>query len=71
MSVLPVQESAKVHQYDRTYRFGNSTVHIVAPDITDFERKRRLEEVQSVIRQHVSTSLAAPLIDGGEGNGRL
>lgn len=41
----------------RTYHFGKSTIHVVAPDITDFERKRRLEEVYNVIRQHVSVSL--------------
>ena len=35
-------------QYDATYQFGNTTVHIVAPKITEEENQRRLDEIQRV-----------------------
>jgi hypothetical protein len=36
-------------KYDATYRDGNTIIHIVAPKITEEERKRRLEEAQRII----------------------
>ncbi|SMO63805.1 hypothetical protein [Melghirimyces algeriensis] len=36
-------------EYDATYQIGNTTIHIVAPDLTEEERQRRLEEVKKVI----------------------
>ena len=35
-------------QYDATYQLGNTTVHVVAPRITDEEHQRRLDEIQRV-----------------------
>ena len=34
--------------YDATYQFGNTTVHVVAPKITEEENQRRLDEIQRV-----------------------
>ncbi|MFD1425469.1 hypothetical protein [Kroppenstedtia sanguinis] len=36
-------------QYDATYQIGGSTIHVIAPQITEEERQRRLDEVQRVI----------------------
>jgi len=35
-------------RYDATYQFGNTTVHVVAPKITEEENQRRLDEIQRV-----------------------
>ncbi|PTM59588.1 hypothetical protein [Desmospora activa] len=39
-----------MQKYDATYQMGGTTIHIVAPRITEEERQRRLNEVQRVIR---------------------
>ncbi|WP_181737788.1 hypothetical protein [Thermoactinomyces mirandus] len=35
--------------FDKTYRIGNTTIHIVAAEQTDEERQERLAEVVRVI----------------------
>lgn len=39
----------KLKEYDATYQTGGTTVHVVAPRITEEERQDRLNEVQQVI----------------------
>lgn len=39
---------AKPDKYDATYFIGNTTVHVVAPQITEQEKKRRLDEIQKI-----------------------
>lgn len=36
-------------KYDATYQYGGTTVHIVAPKLTDEEREQRLAEIQRTI----------------------
>lgn len=36
---------------DATYHIGNTTIHIVAPKITEEERQKRLEEIKQLIIQ--------------------
>ncbi|GGA37374.1 hypothetical protein GCM10007416_07850 [Kroppenstedtia guangzhouensis] len=38
-------------KYTATYQIGETTVHIVAPDITEEEREKRLEEIKRIIRR--------------------
>lgn len=40
---------ATKEKYDATYQYGGTTVHIVAPKLTDEEREQRLAEIQSII----------------------
>lgn len=34
---------------DAMYQFGKSTIYVVAPQITEEERKKRLNEIKQVI----------------------
>ena len=43
-----MQRIKSVERYDATYQFGNTTVHVVAPKITEEENQRRLNEIQRV-----------------------
>lgn len=36
-------------QYDEKYRFGNTTVYVVAPVITEEEQLRRLRELEATL----------------------
>ncbi|SDZ00126.1 hypothetical protein SAMN05444416_11185 [Thermoactinomyces sp. DSM 45892] len=36
-------------EYDATYKIGNTTIHVVAPKITEEEKQRRLEEIKCTI----------------------
>ncbi|MFD1425463.1 hypothetical protein [Kroppenstedtia sanguinis] len=40
-----------MQKYDRTYQIEGTTVHIVAPRITEEEKEKRLDEVQRVIQK--------------------
>lgn len=37
------------HQYSNVYQIGGTTIYVVAPQITDEERKERLEEIKRQI----------------------
>ncbi|MGA8943452.1 MAG: hypothetical protein WB502_12185 [Thermoactinomyces sp.] len=39
----------KETDFDKTYRIGNTTIHIVAAKQTDEERQERLAEIVSII----------------------
>jgi hypothetical protein len=43
-----VQQIKPNEQYDATYQFGNTIVHMVSPRITKEENHRRMEEIQRV-----------------------
>lgn len=45
---IRMQRIKSVERYDATYQFGNTTVHVVAPKITEEENQRRLDEIQRV-----------------------
>lgn len=38
-------------EYDATYKIGGTTIYVVAPQITEDEREKRLEDVKSIIRR--------------------
>ncbi|EGK12470.1 hypothetical protein HMPREF9374_1537 [Desmospora sp. 8437] len=40
-----------MQKYDATYQIGGTTIHVVAPNITDEERRRRLEGIKRIIRR--------------------
>ncbi|PTX53960.1 hypothetical protein C8P63_12416 [Melghirimyces profundicolus] len=39
----------KEEDHTATYRFGGTTIYVVAPNISEEERKKRLEEIQRII----------------------
>jgi hypothetical protein len=41
-------EKVEVNRFHQRYKIGNTTVEVVAPHITEEERRRRLEEMQKV-----------------------
>lgn len=49
------------HQYSKVYQIGETTIYIVAPQITDEERLERLEEIKRqiwLIWQHMKSDPA-------------
>ncbi|PTM59582.1 hypothetical protein [Desmospora activa] len=42
-------QTKPAQKYDATFQIGGTTIHIVAPQITEDERHRRLDDVQRVI----------------------
>ncbi|RAL25699.1 hypothetical protein [Thermoflavimicrobium daqui] len=50
-----MQGERETISYDKTYQIGGSTVHIVAPKISEEERQRRLKEIARVVMMLLET----------------
>ncbi len=45
------KNSAEPRHYDKKYVFGNTTVYVVAPKITEEEKQRRWESFREIATQ--------------------
>ena len=46
--IVGYDEKLNIH-YDKKSKYGNTTVYVVAPQITEEEKQRRIKQLESVI----------------------